>query len=463
MTDRDRKDDDLREEEAEEKTGKKLRAWESRRFRSNLLFAALVILIYFFVTNLGAMGGKIFGFFSLFAPLLIGVLLALILNIPLRSIEKLLFLLRSKSKVKRKPSDRMIATVSLVLTFVLTLLLLYFVGYSVIPQIVSSFKSMIGSFEAYYPKALTYLEGWGIDTSDLRELMSKIDLNEIWKALTSNAGTILDTAFSTVKGALAVVTNIVTAVIFAVYLLANRNNLKRQSGKLLMAYFKPATAHKIRYVGKLVLQTFSNFFSGQCLEAVILGIIFFIAMSVFRFPYAVVISVIIAVTALIPYVGAFVGCAVGALLIFMHSPMSALFFIIMFLVIQQLENHLIYPRVVGTSVGLPAIWTFAALIAGGAIYGVAGMILFIPAASVVYSLLKSDVNARIKKKYGDAETVAEAPADTPAPATEALPAETEAPRLEAGPTEEEESPASEESEASEPPATEVERNDQIDY
>lgn len=459
MTDRDRKDADLREEEAEEKAGKKLRAWETRRFRSNLLFAALVILIYFFVTNLGTMGGKIIGFFSLFAPLLIGVLLALILNIPLRGIERLLFLLRSKSKskAKRKPSDRVIATVSLVLTFVLALLLLYFVGYSIIPQVVSSFKSMIGSFEAYYPKALTYLEGWGIDTSDLRELMSKIDLNEIWKALTSNAGTILDTAFSTVKGAFSVVTNVVTAVIFAVYILANRSNLKRQSGKLLQAYFKPNTAHKIKYVGKLIIQTFSNFFSGQCLEAVILGIIFFIAMSIFRFPYAVVISVIISVTALIPYVGAFVGCAVGALLIFMHSPMSALFFVIMFLVIQQLENHLIYPRVVGTSVGLPAIWTFAALIAGGAIYGVAGMILFIPAASVIYSLLKSDVNARIKKKYGDTETAEDASA--PATAAEALPAETVAPRLQAGQTAEEEATASEESET---PAAEAESTDEID-
>jgi len=145
------------------------------------------------------------------------------------------------------------------------------------------------------------------------------------------------------------------------------------------------------------------------------------------------------------------------LLIFMHSPMSALFFVIMFLVIQQLENHLIYPRVVGTSVGLPAIWTFAALIAGGAIYGVAGMILFIPAASVIYSLLKSDVNARIKKKYGDIETAEDASA--PATATEALPAETVAPRLQAGQTAEEEVTASEESET---PAAEAESTDEID-
>ena len=286
----------------------------------------------------------------------------------------------------------------------LAALLLYFLGYSVVPQIGASFKSIAESFTTYYPKALAYLEGWGFDTAELNRLLSQIDLNEVWKALTENAGTILDTAMSTVSGVFSALTTIVTAIIFAVYILANRRNLRRQGNKLLSAYCKPKTGEKIKYVGKLILQTFSNFFSGQCLEAVILGIIFFVAMSIGRFPYAVVISVIIAVTALVPYVGAFIGCAIGALFIFMHSPIRALAFVIMFLVIQQLENHLIYPRVVGTSVGLPAIWTFAALIAGGAIYGVVGMILFIPAASVIYSLLKSDVNARIAAKSDAGET-----------------------------------------------------------
>ncbi len=398
MMDDDRKDTGLRREESEERSGKKLRAWETRRFRSNLLFATLVIVIFFFVMNLDTMGGKVVGFFSLFSPLLLGVFFALLLNIPLRGIEKLLFWLRDRSKARRKLSDRMITTIGLILTVLGMLVLLYFVGNSVVPQLVSSLRGIVESAQTYFPKAIAYLDRLGINTGKLQEWVNKIDLNELWKTLTNNAGTILDTAFSTVKGAFSVVTNFVTAVIFAVYILANRRNLKRQSAKLLKGYFKQETADKISNVGRLVIQTFSNFFSGQCLEAIILGIIFFVAMSVGRFPYALVISVIISVTALIPYVGAFVGCAVGALLILMHNPMRALIFIVMFLVIQQLENHLIYPRVVGTSVGLPAIWTFAALIAGGAIYGVVGMVLFIPLASVFYALLKSDVNARIRKK-----------------------------------------------------------------
>ncbi len=409
---------ETKEKETDSRKG--LRAWESRRFRSNLLFAALVILIYVLIINLDQLGGKILSFLSLFSPLLIGVLLALVLNLPLKGFERLIGYLNQKGKKrKRRLSEKSITFLSLILTLVFATLLLYFVANGVVPQVVDSFKSIGSSVESYYPKALAYLEDLGIDTADLKELLAKIDLNEIWKTLTENAGTILDTAKNTVNGLFNILTTVVTALIFAVYLLANRRNLKRQVNKMLTAYCKPKTAFKIRYVGKLVIRTFSNFFSGQCLEAVILGMIFFVAMTVGRFPYAVVISVIIAVTALVPYVGAFIGCIVGALLIFMQSPLRAIAFVIMFLIIQQLENHLIYPRVVGTSVGLPAIWTFAALIAGGAVYGVVGMILFIPAASVIYSLLRSDVNARIRAKGGEAVVLdGKAPDDSAESATD---------------------------------------------
>jgi predicted PurR-regulated permease PerM len=187
-------------------------------------------------------------------------------------------------------------------------------------------------------------------------------------------------------------------VIFSIYLLANKRNLRRQSRKLISAYFPEKTAPKVQYVFDLVITTFSKFFSGQCLEAIILGLIFFIVLSITGFPYAPVISLIIGVTAFIPYVGAFIGCAVGVLLILMQSPMRALIFVAVFLVIQQLENNLIYPRVVGTSIGLPAMWTFAALIVGGAADGVVGMLVFITVASILYTLIRKDVNAKLRVK-----------------------------------------------------------------
>ncbi len=391
-------------EREEEKTPTgRLRAWEKRRFRNGLLFAAAVILLYTAITNLNSLGGRIVSFFAIFSPLIIGVLLAMILITPLRGLERLFFLLKKKSKAKHKLPDKVISIISLTLTYLLAVLLLFFLGNSVVPQIVESFRSIVSSLESYYPQALSYLEGLGFETDVLREWLSKIDLGEIWKALTANATTIINTARDTVNGVFTALITILSAVIFSAYILANRDNLSRQANKLLRAYFRPATADRLRHIGKLVLRTFSKFFSGQCLEAVILGTIFFIAMTVFRFPYAIVISVIIAVTAIIPYFGAFISLAIGALLICMQSPMKALLFIVMFEIIQQLENHLIYPRVVGASVGLPAIWTFTALVAGGAMYGVVGMILFIPLASVLYSLLREDVNFRLSRPKGESE------------------------------------------------------------
>ncbi len=371
---------------------------DKKRFKLGLLFAAAVFFLYEIIINLHTLGSRIISFVALFSPLVIGVLVALILYKPMREINRFLLMIKKRSRAKHTLSDRVISKISLVLTLLLALLLLYFVGNSVIPEIVESFRNIVSSFETYYPSALAFLDRHGIPTDDLRELVNKIDFDAVWKTITENATKLFDTVVGAVNGIANVITTIVSAAIFSIYVLANRENLKRQTAKVLAAYFKPKTAAKIRYVGMLVITTFSNFFSGQCLEAIVLGVIFFVAMTIFRFPYAVVVSVIIAITAIIPYVGAFLGCAVGAFLIFMQSPMEALFFIGMFLIIQQLENNLIYPRVVGTSVNLPAIWTFTALIVGGALFGVAGMLFFIPATSVLYTLLKSDVNFRLRKK-----------------------------------------------------------------
>lgn len=387
---------------------------EKKKVKKALLFVTAVILIYVAIVNFGSFGGRLVSFFSLFSPLLLGVVLSMLLGTPMRKFEVFFRFLRTKMKTKRKPSDRLIANVSLVLTFLLAGLVIYFVGNSVLPAIGSSFNGIFSNISDYYPKALAFLKEHGLDTTKIEELLAEVNFEELFKTLSSSAGTIVQTAMSTVTGVFSLLTNLVTAIIFAVYILANRRDLNRQFSKILHAYFRPRTAEKIRSVSDLVMKTFSRFFSGQCLEAIILGFIFFVAMSIFNFPYAVVISVVIGVTALIPYVGAFIGCIIGGLLILMDSPMKAVLFVAMFLVIQQLENHLIYPRVVGTSVGLPAIWTFAALIAGGALYGVVGMLLFIPATSVIYTLLKNDVNSRLRHKYGvsavpeDAVTIDEA-------------------------------------------------------
>ncbi len=371
---------------------------ETSKFFRLLLFAAAVILIFALFTNIRSVGAFIVKAIKVFSPLLIGILMALILYKPMMGIRRAFLFLKKKLKLNKILSDKLIDVFSLIITLLLAVLLLYFIGNSVIPQIMVSFKSIFSSIDEYYPTALNYLREMGIDTAEIERFITDLDLSRVWETLSSNAPTIFNTAFGAVNGLFAVITTVFSSVIFSIYCLSNRNTLKRQTNKLLFAYFRPEVASKIKNFGKLVMGTFLNFFAGQCVEAVILGTIFFIAMSIFGFPFATVISVLIAVTALVPYVGAFIGCAVGAVLISMQDPMKALLFIVMFLIIQQLENNLIYPRVVGTSVNLPAIWTFAAVVVGGALFGVVGMMLFIPLTSIIYALLRADVNSRAKRK-----------------------------------------------------------------
>ncbi len=371
---------------------------EKKKFKTALLFAAAIILIYAAIMNVGKLGGLISATYKILSPLLFGVVLSLILGTPMAKFEQLFNFLNRKSKLKKKLPEKAITLISLILSYLLAIVAISFVIGILIPAVVDSVNEIAKAVETAYPKVIAFFEEIGFNTSDIRAIIDSIDFKTVWETFTSNAGTIVDTLLHSVNGIISLVANLVTTVIFSIYILSNKKRLSRQSDNLINAYCSKKWAPKVKYVLDLTVTTFSRFFSGQCLEAIILGIIFFIAMSIFGFPYAPVISMIIGITAFIPYVGAFIGCAVGVLLILIQSPMKALLFVVMFLIIQQLENNLIYPRVVGGSIGLPAMWTFAALIIGGALYGVIGMLVFIPLASIIYTLIKNDVRARLKAK-----------------------------------------------------------------
>ncbi len=385
---------------------------DKKKFKNGLLFAAAIILIYAVVMNFDRFIHYILLAVAVLSPLLSGIVLALILGTPMAKFEQLLSFINRKSKAKKKLPEKFIAMVSLILAYLLAIAALTFVIGILIPALVDSVNEIARAVEALYPRAIKLLEENGVETEDLIAMLDKVDFKAIFSSITSNAGTIFDTIKSSVNGIVSFVANLVTTIIFSIYLLANKKKLRRQSDKMILAYCSEKRAPKVKGVLDLTVSTFSRFFSGQCLEAIILGTIFFIAMTVFGFPYAPVISVVIGITAFIPYVGAFIGCIVGVLLIMIQSPMRALLFVVMFLIIQQLENNLIYPRVVGGSIGLPAMWTFAALIIGGALYGVVGMLVFIPVASIIYTLIKTDVYARLKaRKEKEAEKEAEQSAE----------------------------------------------------
>lgn len=370
-------------------------------FKYGILFVFISILIYACFMNFGSVIVFLRLLFDIIMPLIIGCMIAVVLNVPMCGVQKLLSMI--PKKLGKKAHENLISTISLILTLLGTFLLIFLVFSVVVPQIVDSVRSIGDTFLNYYPALIKKLKHYGIDTSSIEELINLVNVDQIVSHITDNASTIIDTTFSAASSIFSTVFNIFTGFIIAIYLLASKKKFGRQSKKLLYAYVKTPIADKICEVATLSSKTFSNFFSGQCLEACILGMLVFICMSTFglfgySFPYISVISLFVGFMQLIPYVGAFFSMFVGFLLILMVNPMKALVFVIMLLIIQQIEGQLIYPRVVGSSVGLPAIWTLIAALIGGALFGIVGMIFFIPFTSVIYSLLRNNMNERLKKK-----------------------------------------------------------------
>lgn len=367
---------------------------------------AFGIILYVLLTHMSEISAVVGSLFSLLSPLLIGSLVALILNTPMMAIERLLG--RIADKTGRKMRKRTREILSLVATFAAALLLIYVLAYSIVPQLADSVKAIYLRAQANLPQFLQWLknlENYGINTDPIIEWINKIDVNELIKNITENVmniiGALTSSVSSIISGASSIISGVakgVTSVIFAVYILSNKRKLGRQLKEIAYAYIKKSHVDRIIEICTLTVRTFANFFSGQCLEAIILGLLFFISMTIFGFSYPLAISALIAVTAIIPYIGAFIGCVFGMLLIVIDDPIRAVWFLIMFLIIQQLENNLIYPRVVGGSVGLPPIWTFTAVIVGGGLFGVVGMILFIPLFSVLYTLLRENVHSRLDQR-----------------------------------------------------------------
>lgn len=332
---------------------------------------------------------------SMVSPFLLGGAIAFVLNVPMRAIENHTSL--KKLKKCRRPLC-LVLSVSLVLGVLA--LVVFVVGPELVGTVMSLKKSVPAFFEtirsqaedffAAYPNVVTYIEQISVNWEQVGK--------DVMGFLTNGAGSMVASTFSAAMSIVSGVTNFCIGFVFAVYVLLQKEVLARQVKKLAMAYL-PEKIYKSTFkIAVLTERTFSNFLAGQCMEAVILGTMFFVTLTVMRLPYGLLIGVLIAFTALIPIFGAFVGCIVGAFLIFMVSPVKALIFLVVFQILQQIEGNLIYPHVVGGSVGLPSIWVLVAVTIGGSAMGVLGMLVFIPLCSVLYSLLKEDVNGRLKKK-----------------------------------------------------------------
>lgn len=371
-----------------------------KSIRGLILFTAAVILGLIYSKEVW----NLFALFVMFLkPFIIGGAIAFVINILMRKVEKFLF-----SKANEKVARRVKRPVSILLSVILLLLIITLVFVIVLPQVVRTLGEIGMQIPVFLQNVYAWLEVQLAAYPEILEQLSKLETMQFdWNSIIasvvgfmkSGLGSVITSTVSVASSIVGGVVNVVVAFIFAFYILSQKEKLGNQIDRVLSAYCKESVYLYIKRVFGLLHKNFTSFISGQCLEALILGGMFVVVLTLFRFPYALLIGVLIAFTALIPIVGAFIGCAVGVFLIFMEDPIKALWFLILFLILQQIEGNLIYPHVVGNSVGLPSIWVLVAVSVGGSMMGVLGMLLFIPLVSTAYVLVREDVNRRNALKH----------------------------------------------------------------
>ena len=361
-----------------------------------MLLIAFTILLLVGVQRLDAVFGALRFLWGIGFPFALGGAIAFILNVPMTALENWLF---PEKRTRKSSLQRKLARpLSMVIAILLVLGVISLVIFVVVPELGTTVVGLGASVEAFLPRAQEWLEEIFRNNDQGLEMNWEKAVETAWNFFRSGAGSVLSSTMTVARTIISAVTNFFIGFVFACYVLLQKEKLGEQCRKLLKAVFPKKQVDYILHVCFLSHRTFSSFITGQCMEAVILGAMFFVAMSLLRFPYALLVGVLVAFTALIPIFGAFIGCVVGAFLILMVNPAQALGFIVLFQVLQQIEGNLIYPRVVGNSVGLPAIWVLVAVTVGGNLMGILGMLIFIPIVSVVYALLREWMYGRLEKK-----------------------------------------------------------------
>ena len=370
-----------------------------KKIRELIVFTALlVVALWKFDVVLDVL--KTIG--QIIFPFILGGAIVFVINVPMSFLEKKIF---ENVKKENKAVRKLARPVSLLLTIVLVVGVIALVMIGVIPQLTKTMGSLMINITDFIPQIKIWIRDFFHDNREIMKLVDQVQFKPDqairWgiSLLGNGAGNMMNTTMSAVGSVVSGLATFFIAFSFACYVLFQKEKLHVQIRKVLFAFLPKQKADAFLKVCSLTYRTFANFLTGQCLEAVILGCMFVVTLSILRMPYAILIGVLIAFTALIPIFGAFIGCAVGSFLIFMVSPKQAIIFIIVFLVLQQIEGNLIYPHVVGESVGLPSIWVLAAVTIGGNLMGIVGMLVFIPLLSVVYTIFRKVVYQRLKKRH----------------------------------------------------------------
>lgn len=360
-------------------------------WKTCLKIGVSILLLYLAVNYWDDIAGLLSALFAASFPLLLGAAIAYVINIPMGFFERHYFIKSNKkiAAVSRRP-------VCMLGAYITVLAVVTLIVWLILPQLGECFAIVLAEFPDMFGKLLGYAENLRLIPESILDMLSSIDwktqISNVIAALTSGIGNILDSVISMIAGVFSGFITALVSIIFSVYLLLSKDKLCSQWRRVLKRYTNKKWNDKVSYVLTALNDSFHKYIVGQCTEAVILGALCTVGMFIFGFPYALMIGALVAFTALIPIAGAYIGAGVGAFMILTESPLKALLFLVFILVLQQLEGNLIYPKVVGTSIGLPGIWVLAAVTVGGGIYGILGMLLGVPIAATVYRIIREDVN-----------------------------------------------------------------------
>ncbi|MDO4437199.1 MAG: AI-2E family transporter [Coriobacteriaceae bacterium] len=358
---------------------------------------AFGICLYAAVIHLDLVMAAVVSTVDILFPVLLGLGVAFVLNVPVSGMERLLARAARMLPEGKRPQRGAITAASIVLVLIAIAGVGVLAVTMLVPQLVESARSIAPLLSERLPEIERALADSGVDVERVADMFqqSQSTAQEGQGLLQFGLGSIATSVFAVAKSTVSRVTSFMFACVIAIYVLASKRTLGRQANRVMDAHLSAAHASRVRRVAALATETYSKFLSGQCIEACILGTLIFLAFTVVGLPYAGLIGFLTAIFAFIPYVGAFASCAIGAFLTLLAAPEQAVLCVIVYLVVQFVENQFIYPHVVGSSVGLSALWTLVAALIGGKLFGIVGIVFFIPVVAVVYELFRQWTNARL--------------------------------------------------------------------
>lgn len=393
----------------------------SQNMKKIMLIVAFGIVLYIILQNFDALTIRFNEFMSILAPFILGGCIAFVVNIPMKFFENKIFTNRKKRVYRRNSNNSEVKEVNLkseektgfnkgkrfisifLSLFVIIFVLVWLITL-VVPELVNVTKNFIqylselpNEVKPFIDQAISNYPELGSQLSELQIDFSNI-LNTAITFLKNAGASMIDFVGKTISSTVSSVKNLVIGIIFTFYVLMSKEKIGRNFKRMVLAYFNTKHAKKILEVTDLSKSAFTNFITGQLKEAIILGILCYIGMLILQIPYQLTISLLTTVTALVPIFGALIGAAVGVILLLAVSPIKALVFLIFIIVLQQIETNLIYPKVVGESVGVPGIFVLIAITIGGSLGGILGMLIGLPIVSVIYSLLRASTARRLKEK-----------------------------------------------------------------